>query len=88
MFGAIHADLKECAGLLAAPPMFWRPHPSTAERPTFVDSLCLDNIIEFHHCASENRVEELGQPHFDVLKTPDAVGLRRQAPAHNVRDQK
>ena len=29
---------------------------------------------KFHHLAGQIRVEELGQPHFDVLKTPDAVG--------------
>ena len=28
------------------------------------------------------------QPDFNVLKNPDAVGLRRQAPANNVQDEK
>ena len=36
-----------------------------------------------HRLAGKICVEELGQPHFDVLKTPNAAELSRQAPAHN-----
>ena len=41
--------------------------------------------VKFHHLDNE------GQPHFDVLKIPDAAGLTCQALAslaHNVQDEK
>ena len=41
-----------------------------------------------HHFAGQIRVEELGQPRFDLLKTPESVGLRRQLPANNAQDDK
>ena len=42
-------------------------------------------LLKFRQHERVIRVEELWQPHFNVLKTSDAVGLRRQAPAHHYR---
>ena len=48
-------------------------------------SICIAETIspKFYHLDGKIRVEEIGQPHSDVLKAPDAIGLRHQALNHN-----
>ena len=65
-----------------------RDYATGSQRPSFVDSLCLDTIIEIPHLDRKTRVDELGLPHFDVLKTPADAGFRRRAPAHYAQNRK
>ena len=73
------------AGLSAVPLSFSSARPIGAERPTFIDSLSWTISSKFHHLDDQILVEELGQLHFNVLKTP---GLRRQASVHNAQEKK
>ena len=50
--------------------------------------LALTKSSRFCHLACQISIQDLGQPHFDVLKTTYAVGLRLQVPAHNAQDDK
>ena len=61
-------------GRSAAPPLF----SQLAELKGQPLSIRFNQTIssKFHHLEYKILVEELGQPHFDVLKTPDAAGLR------------
>ena len=69
------------AGLPQRRSSLWRFRSSGAERPTLVDSLCLDNATKLYHLAGKLRVEELVLPHLDVMKIPDAVGF--ETPSSN-----
>ena len=80
------------AGHSAARWLLSRARPKGADRPTFAYLLCSFLTIpsKFHHLTakfrSQNRVQELGQPHFDVSINPEAAGMRRQAPGDNAQD--
>ena len=90
MFEMSHADLKEWRACRPRRHYFRvLVHEDLKGQPLSIRFAWPEMISsKFHDLVGKLRVEELGKPQFDVLKTPDAVRLRRQAPAHNVQDEK